>query len=268
MSNERIKIVKKKHRHEEHDVPNCGAWKIAFADFMTALMTFFLLLWLLGMMDDNQRRGVSDYFKGKQSGAISGSSAVLLPFNPENENDPIEPSGKDKDSLIDFDFLKRETVDLINKIQEKSVINGQVLAEATPDGVMITLLDKTGRPMFLNGDDEPTKWAHQAIKNIMPALSRKELKEATLVIEGYTDNKKFKESDNMDNMTLSVLRADSIRHVIKDLGFDDDKIEGIRGFGNDGKDKVNRKVTLLINIAPKFDRSGLSTKSVDNVARQ
>jgi chemotaxis protein MotB len=247
MSNQAIKIIRKKHHEEEHQLHG-GAWKIAFADFMTALMAFFLLLWLLGMMDDDQRRGVSDYFQGKKPSVIEGSPMVLLPPNPNAQEIAVNDPGKGKDSLIDFEFIKQEAVDTINKAQENSNIKNQVVAEATPEGVLITLLDKLGKPMFLSGDDEPSKWAKQAIRNIMPALNSNNVRYSKIVIEGYTDNKQFKETDQIDNMTLSALRADSIRHVLTEYGISQERIEGIRGMGYDAGDKSGRKVKLHVRI--------------------
>jgi chemotaxis protein MotB len=247
MSNQAVKIIRKKHHEEEHQ-QHGGAWKIAFADFMTALMAYFFLLWILGTMDDDQRRGVADYFQGQKPSVIEGSPMVLLPPSPKAQEIAINDLGKGKDSLIDLEFAKQKFVDSINKAQENSVIKNQVIAEATPDGVLITLLDKTGKPMFLNGDDEPTKWARQAIKNIAPTLNSEIARTYKLIVEGYTDNKRFKESDSIDNMTLSALRADSIRHTLKEFGIEIERVEGIRGMGNDGSDKTGRKTKLLVKI--------------------
>lgn len=241
--------------HEENSHPN-SAWKIVLADLMTALMVFFLILWLSGMMDDNKKRAIADHFSGKKDSLVEGHPVGVFDPNPYSTTLSVNDSNGSKNTALDMDQDSKQSEETIvkKKIEDiKKTLNNiditdQVLVEYTDNGVVLTIIDNKDQPMFVSGSDEPELWVKKVVRSIVPHLRRGVLSGHKLTFEGFTDNKRFGKDSILDNMTLSLLRADAIRFEFSNNGINDDRIKSIRGQGKGNKeDESVRKVKVYIS---------------------
>ncbi|MDH5371107.1 MAG: motility protein MotB, partial [Gammaproteobacteria bacterium] len=157
-----------------------GAWKVAYADFVTAMMAFFLLLWLLGISDEAMRGGISEMFKapspligpgGASTSMIKLGGSMEIPHgdgeklnkqsnieeskdeNPDVEADKIEKAEKEKDKIV-LDQLMVKLKESIEKSDMLKDFKDQLLLEIMPEGLRIQILDKEKRPMFAAGSEK------------------------------------------------------------------------------------------------------------------
>lgn len=237
-----------------------GAWKVAYADFVTAMMAFFMLLWLLTVSDKVVLQGLADYFtpanatisnssgSGKilggtsleSQGAKSSGSVALSVSNPspesstdtENRNDTERKNSATWDTKLppqpDANLLKAEE-QIKTAIQETPDLNrykDQVILEQTPDGLRIQLIDRDQRPMFRPGtaDLYPfTVKLFSAIAAVIAELPNR------IIIQGHTDNKGAASENSYGNWELSADRANASRRSLKAAGVSLDRFAEVTG---------------------------------------
>jgi chemotaxis protein MotB len=258
-----IIIVKKKgHGHGHHG----GGWKVALADFMTAMMAFFLLMWLLGSTNKEEKRAISGYFNDPTSQFMIGeggaNSAIVDASQPQTTpptSDPLgEPTVKpenDKESTQDNTepstaaeiaaaTLKKESEDnekaqivslqeqLQMQINDESVfqeIKDQILLDFTAEGLRIQIVDKEQRPMFDSGSAHLKPYSDAVLKALVPILSKVNNK---ISVTGYTDATPYGTNSTYTNWELSADRANSARRALQEGGYPDDKIAAVQGLGS------------------------------------
>jgi len=261
-------IIVKKINHGEHG-HHGGAWKVAFADFVTAMMAFFLLLWLMGSTTKEEKAAIASHFQNPS--AVAGVSAVPSPS-------PVQGKGGSSTSLIDLgggmelptvqkevdvtpqeepappkeakeekapenlkeqeaerqekkrlDDLMEELNAAIEKSQALEPFKDQLLLDITPEGLRIQIVDKENRPMFDSGKAD-LKW--YTVK-ILFELS-KFINEVPnrISISGHTDAAQFKGRENYSNWELSADRANAARRALVDGGMAEAKIGRVVGLGS------------------------------------
>lgn len=213
------KIVEGGHGHHG------GSWKVAYADFVTAMMAFFLLLWLLGITDENQREGISDYFKNpagiKGPGGASTSLIKLgghkempkgdrtrkmdIDRDTEYSNKKTDDQKKKKKSAEDKEFDKlsdearkedQRRLDKLLALLKIAIVESdnlqkfkdQIFIDATPDGLRIQIVDKKNRPMFDLGSSKLKKYTIVILKEIGAVISKVPNR---VSISGHTDATRF-----------------------------------------------------------------------------
>ena len=256
-----IKRVKKVSGGGHHG----GAWKVAYADFVTAMMAFFLLMWLLNATTEQQRKGLADYFNpsipiskvsGGGSGALNGSSVLsedalirdgagatrdyprTLPENDSAENDAEEG-----------DLAALEKV--LNEVGEEAFepeIAEHIQTRMTPDGLLVELVDVDGTPLFTLGSPTPAPILSVLLDTIGPILSTVE---NDIAIIGHTDSLGFA-GDNYSNWELSTDRAHAARRQLIKSGVGDSHIVEISGkadvdpISDDPLAPQNRRIAILL----------------------
>lgn len=221
-----------------------GSWKVAYADFVTALMAFFLLLWLLSMVSPDKRAVVSQYFKNfnifKEQGSspFSGSSKVLAKqggdlqiaqarFNAENLRRKIK-------SAVEHKLKSMES---------------QVIVDITDAGVRIQITDEEGSVMFQKGSAQPT----QKAKDIL-ALLAENIKDThnKIVVEGHTDSVPYR-GDQITNWELSTSRASAARRELETNGIAPSRIARVVGYSDqellikeDPENPRNRRISIIL----------------------
>ena len=248
--NNPIRIVKKKSRG--HGGHHGGAWKVAYADFVTAMMALFIVLWILGQSQD-VKEAIAAYFKDpgaftstRSGGALQGGPKPLL-FAP-----PVaSPSVPDK-RADDLEKLKTEA----KKIQEKiasvpdfSKFKEKIEVMVTSEGLRIDLVEVSEGLFF---DIGKAKLKPEAVRLLKLIASRLAALPNKVVVEGYTDARPYV-SSGYSNWDLSVDRANSARAVLEESGLAKNQIREVRGFA-DRKLKVperpldyaNRRVSILV----------------------
>jgi chemotaxis protein MotB len=266
-------IVKriKKSAHGHHG----GAWKIAYADFVTAMMAFFLLMWLLGSTAKGDLAGISEYFKtplkvALQGGSGSGDSSSL-----------IKGGGKDltrKDGQVQktIDPLEKKTINLaaakkeferqeLKKLQglkekiEKAIetnpmlkqFKNQILIDITSEGLRIQIVDEKNRPMFDLGGAHMKSYTVQILQEIGNMLNEVPNR---ISLSGHTDATPYSSGEKgYSNWELSADRANSSRRELIAGGMAESKILRVVGLSsavmldsNNPYSPINRRISLIV----------------------
>ncbi|CAO1658568.1 MULTISPECIES: flagellar motor protein MotB [Halomonadaceae] len=255
-----IVIRRKKVVHTHHG----GAWKIALADFMTALMAFFLVLWLLSVSSEETRRGVAEYFSTPLISAItggdrSGSTSAIPgggpdPTHSDGERAMIDSLQRSRPSSQDRRFFMnvQERIErAIERDPELRQLRSQMRFDLTREGLRIQLLDTDQRPMFELGSDQVAPYMRSLLRTIAPLLN--ELPNE-LSIGGHTDSVPYAGGySGYSNWELSNDRANASRRELIAGGFDPDQLLRVSGFADrvmlpetEPTDPINRRIELVV----------------------
>ena len=270
-----IKRVKK-GGHAVHG----GAWKIAYADFVTAMMAFFLLMWLLGSTTEGDKKGIADYFAsplklsllssgsgaGDASHVIKGGGQDLSRSSGQVKRGDIEA----KRATVNLQALKAEQVraelarleSLKQKVEEKIAGNtklaamaGQIKLDLTPDGLRIQITDIDKRPMFASGSAEVQASMRELLRELGSVLAEVPNR---LTLEGHTDALPFTGKDGSaergySNWELSADRANASRRELVTGGLPEEQVLRIQGLAAsapfDRKDPgspANRRISITV----------------------
>jgi chemotaxis protein MotB len=246
-----IKRVKKITAAGHHG----GSWKVAYADFVTAMMAFFLLLWLLSMVSEEKRARISEYYKNFSLYSESGSSflsgaddALFSTSGQGNEKVLTELEGDDSEAEDIQESLSKAIADKLGDLEE------QVLIEKVRDGIRIHLTDNEGSTMFQSGSNKMTAKAKEILGII--AGNIKSLKNK-VSIEGHTDALPFA-GDHYSNWELSTERASSARRELEANGLDPKRLVSVAGFADtdplikdDPNDARNRRISIILKFPQK-----------------
>jgi len=245
-----IKKIKKGHAGAHG-----GAWKVAYADFVTAMMAFFLLMWLLSMSVPEKRAGVEQYFKefslfDKQSAMDTRQGGAMIPLQDKM-------SVPQRDELTDPDASGTPAIQptqIQSKINEAIKLKladqrEQVVVEVTEAGVRIQLLYNDKDPMFAKGSPELTASGKKAIKIIAEQIIPLPNK---IAVEGHTDSVNYS-GGRYTNWELSTDRASAARVALELSGLQPERLARVSGYAStqplipeDRADPRNRRISLLV----------------------
>ncbi|GEN27947.1 flagellar motor protein MotB [Halovibrio variabilis] len=255
-----IVIRRKKVVHGHHG----GAWKIALADFMTALMALFLVMWILSVSDDETRQAVADYFSTPLVSAItggdrSGSTSVIPgggpdPTHSDGERARIDTLERTRPSMQERNFFRnlQERIErAIERDPELRQLRSQMRFDLTREGLRIQLLDTDQRPMFELGSNQVAPYMRSLLRTIAPLLN--ELPNE-LSISGHTDSVPYAGGySGYSNWELSNDRANASRRELIAGGFDPDQLLRVSGFADrvllpdtDPTNPINRRIELVV----------------------
>lgn len=234
-SNQPRPIIVKKIIEAGHGGHHGGAWKVAYADFVTAMMAFFLLMWLLGATTEKQRKALADYFSptmvtSKQDSAGSdklfgGDSIVSADKYPHKagqtgtrsmtiprdaKGGPKEASGSQTD-VARFNALQRAMSVRLQKHTGLKALAGSVRFTETRDGLRIDLVDSAEFSMFASGTDRLTPQAMALMQEVGTAV--RDLPNG-ITIRGHTDSAPWTKDPTMNNWRLSASRAEMTRRIL------------------------------------------------------
>lgn len=258
--------------------PSCGgAWKVAYADFVTAMMAFFLLLWLLNVTTDEQKNAISNYFDPthpKVSSAESGAGGVLggLTMSPQgamsSTMNPLVPQqqnketsrGKDSKSKVAkareeaekkrFKSAEEKLKQAIKENPKLAALAKNLLIDMTPEGLRIQIVDQDGESMFPSGSAkmyDKTKDLLLAITDIILSMPNE------LSVRGHTDATRYSEGATYTNWELSSDRANASRRVMMGGGITLDRLNNVMGkaeteplIAENPLDARNRRITIIL----------------------
>ena len=242
-----VKRIKKGHGGHHG-----GAWKIAYADFVTAMMAFFLLMWLLGSTSAGALSGISQYFQmplklalqggegaGDATAAVPGGGTDLTRQSGQVKRGNPDPSSGQKRAELSK-LQQRIQQKLQQKMEQSAVLKSfkdQVRLEMTPEGLRIQLIDEQNRPMFQSGGAVPMEHTRVLLQEI-----GRELNEVTnkISISGHTDATRFAgAATGYTNWELSADRANAARRELIAGGMLDEKV--LRVVGLASADPLNRQ---------------------------
>jgi chemotaxis protein MotB len=248
-----------------------GAWKIAFADFATAMMAFFLVMWLMSVATPEQKKLISGYFKDPIGFSESASPYVIdLGGSPtpapdrtlnQQEQDPADaaPSEVDLQQAESIaEEVERERLELLlqelqNKVDENPQLQrfkDQILFEITQDGLRIQIMDAENRPMFASGSARLQPYFEDillALTDTIAAVPNK------ISVSGHTDAQPFVGRGGYGNWELSADRANAARRVLIAGGYDETQVARVVGYASSALfdrdnplNPVNRRIDIVV----------------------
>jgi chemotaxis protein MotB len=269
-----IKKIKKSAAAGHHG----GAWKVAYADFVTAMMAFFLLMWLINTTSPEQKKGIADYFAPASvsettsgSGGILGGTAlgqdgdknagtqnVIQQTSPQSPDTPDSGSAKstgqgsqstsDQKDDAALQSAAQSLKQALQDMPELAELSKQIQVDVTPEGLRIQLLDQEGRSMFKENSAQPNDRAqillHAVTKVINQLPNRISITGHTSATPGMRDPKDWQ---------LSSARADASRQILQGSGVDGDRIAQVTGkassdplYPDDPTLPGNRRITIVL----------------------
>lgn len=246
-----IKKVKKKVHNKHHG----GSWKIAYADFVTAMMTFFLLMWLLSMLNKSQLEGISEYFKDPHRGYTEEKPQEKPQEEPKlavSGGEVLEQIEKEKQGRAESEKIKQELVTQLKENPKVSEYENALNFVVMSEGLKIELKELENQTMFSNGKTDFAKYATAILDWLGPALNKYPNR---VMIIGHTDAKPYAGGlANYSNWELSSDRANATRRTLIEHGMQPEKIVRISGMADidkldsaaDGLDPANRRIVIII----------------------
>ncbi|APW45608.1 flagellar motor protein MotB [Rhodoferax antarcticus] len=268
-------IIIKRIKKTAH-VAHGGAWKIAYADFVTAMMAFFLLMWLLGSTSEGDKKGLSDYFQSPlkvamQGGSGAGASQSLVNAGGNDltqtagqskrgdgsdpqarrlsgNQDKVARARKDAQKIAE---LSAKISSLISQNPKLAEFSEQIKLKVTPDGLQIQIVDDQKRPMFDSGSASVKPYMHDILMQIGSALSDVDNK---ISLEGHTDQTPYSnQARGYSNWELSADRANATRRELVAAGMPNDKMARVMGLASsvlldeeNPRSASNRRISITI----------------------
>ncbi|WGM47592.1 Motility protein B [Brevundimonas sp. NIBR10] len=240
-----------------------GAWKVAYADFVTAMMAFFLLMWLINTTDPEQKRGIAEYFApasvsqttsgsggilggtslGDDGAKSSGSMSVLQQMAPEAPQDAPPDAGQSQnvasasDEALRAEIARREAAEFqsaaeslrqaMQRMPELAELSKQMIIDQTPEGLRIQLVDQEGRSMFEQNSARPNARAQVLLRAISTVINRLPNR---ISITGHTSAVAGSGRASVaTDWPLSAERANASRQILQTAGVDGDRVYSVAG---------------------------------------
>lgn len=229
-----IYLIKKKiHGHGHHG----GAWKVAYADFVTAMMAFFMVMWLMGS-SEKVKSAVSGYFRDpagfkKQSGTGMSGEGEQITLSKD-----------------DMEGLKEKIQSAMKQMPDFKTIKDHVTMTVTGEGLRIELLEKEKGMFFQSGSSSPSQFGKDILAKMSAELAKLP---NTIAIEGHTDSKPFSSGGDYSNWELSTDRANAARRLMSGNGLRHDQVKQVRGFADqrlmeekEPDAAKNRRISIIV----------------------
>jgi len=263
-------IVKriKKAAHGHHG----GAWKVAFADFVTAMMAFFLLMWLMGSTSQAERDAIAHYFENPSAiQGPGGASTSMIELGTSTNNQNTDGSNdsqssdnngtnsksksaseeievvKDKQRL---DSLKQDLEEAINASKALNPFKDQLLLDITAEGLRIQIIDKENRPMFDSGSSHLKIYTEAILLEFSKIINKVPNR---ISLTGHTDATVYSSTRGYTNWELSTDRANASRRALVKGGLDKSKVAKVVGLSStvlfdksNPKSPVNRRISMIV----------------------
>jgi chemotaxis protein MotB len=274
MSKEDVGRVVIHRPHGKSERHHDDSWKIAYADFVTAMMSFFLVMWLVSIVPKKELQGVAEYFRMPLMTAIVGgpkvdTSTTLIPGGspsvipnkdplPQKSDDDALKKGRnsaqqeeDRHDTQRLEGLKSDIDTLIKTDPILKEFKNQLLLDMTPDGLRVEIVDKPPRPMFATGKAQVQPYMGKILRRLGPVFNKLPNK---VTISGHTDAIQYATGEReYSNWELSADRANSARKELVAGGMDERKVKRILGLSSSVslvKDNpnaaVNRRISLVV----------------------
>jgi chemotaxis protein MotB len=276
MSDLKQVIIVRKRRKAAH-AHHGGVWKVAYADFVTAMMAFFLVMWLVGAGTKQQRAAISEYFKnpsmtpgqstmspsgkmgpgGASTSMIKLGGALDLPKGPGDQQAFAKPSAAEVDKLAReqekrrLEQLMQDLKEAIAQSQAMAPYKDQLLLDITSEGLRIQIVDKKNRPMFDTGSGVMKPYTVQILHELAGFVNQVP---NAISISGHTDSAPYIRADSAyGNWELSADRANAARRTLVEGGMQPAKVARIVGLAAsvpldkaDPAAAINRRISIVV----------------------
>jgi chemotaxis protein MotB len=257
MADEQPILIKKVSGHGGH---HGGAWKVAYADFVTAMMALFIVLWLMNSSKPVQE-AVGGYFRDPHGLAQKKGTAL----GGAGETAPVVKKE-------DMAKLKQDLLKLMEQLADFNKLKKQIEMTVTPEGLKIELMEDPNGTFFENGKAQPTPIMQKLLEVLSVAIGKLP---NPVSIEGHTDSKPFSDSQTYGNWELSTDRANAARRLMQNSGLRPDQVVQVRGYADQNprkplqpEDASNRRVTLIIQYVKLEQPSALTSNGSLPSAKQ
>lgn len=257
---------------------NGGAWKVAYADFVTAMMALFMVLWI-SAQDKEILIATSEYFQNPFRSPMDATSGVL----PFNNNKTSKAEGKeqgsekeqDRNKQIQMTFLNSVAADFYRLLHLDQNLEGKPIEiQVTTDGLRVTLYDRARRPLFTPETTTLTEWGTFVLQNMAWTIDRHGF---NVTIDGHASNAAVSRKANYDHWDLSADRANAARRALVHYAVDAKQIERVTGYadtrplpGPASDLDSNERVTLNLTLTARnrFKDSKLVDEAVPVIAAE
>jgi chemotaxis protein MotB len=246
--------MSKKKRHAHHG----GSWKVAYADFVTAMMALFLCLWLTAQ-DTKIKDAVERAFTNPFS-SVTKESTGLIPNKDKTASE--KQAGKfESVSAVEMETMRHVSDDLMRLLQQQDQSESSVKIELTPDGLRINIFDRSHKPVFEPNSNHFTQYGSWVFSTLAWEISR--YKTFKIELEGHTETVVEAGRESTDKWALSTERADAARLKVVQSGVLDTQICKVSGYADTAPmndyppdAEINRRVTVMLKMKESVD--GLS----------
>ncbi|MDM0007980.1 flagellar motor protein MotB [Variovorax sp. J22G73] len=261
MSEGKPKIIIK-HVHKAHGGGHHGGgWKIAYADFMTAMMAFFLVMWLLSISSPKQRDGIAEHFRMPLRVAMNGGdksslSSSMIPgggadvMHVEGEVKNTEATSEDEADANRLAEMKQQLEELIAKSPVFQQFRSQILIDITTEGLRLQIVDTENRPMFELSSARVVPHMRAILRELAPALNVLPNK---ITLSGHTDAIVYTNDRSYGNWELSADRANASRRELMIGGMAEGKVLRVIGLADsmhldkaDPRNPINRRISIIL----------------------
>src|SRR5690606_3653649 len=276
MSESKPTVVVGRFRKIKRGGHHGGAWKVAYADFVTAMMAFFLVLWLMAATSKPERAAISEYFRNPSP--LSGSSATPAPgmagpggastsmiklggatdVSRGNSNDPFQnqqeavptPVQEREREKQRLEALKQELQEAISQSQALEPFKDQLLLDITPEGLRIQIVDQQNRPMFDLGSARLMPYTQSILQELSHFIGQVPNR---ISLTGHTDTTAYSTRLGYSNWELSADRANAARRTLLEAGMDEAKVARVVGLSSsvlfdkaNPQNPINRRISIVV----------------------
>ena len=268
--------MSKKNRRKKGEAHHGGAWKVAFADFMTALMALFLVMWI-SSQEKKILIATARYFQNPFNSPLNRTSGVM----PYDTNKPSQPHGDDSGADqptsskkdIDLTYLNSVAQDFSKMLNlDQDLADKPIDVQVTSDGLRIILYDRSRRPLFVNNTPEFTEWGRFVMQSLAWMIDRQRFH---VVIEGHTRRGLVMPKPEYTAWELSADRANAARRALPLYAVDEKLIERVTGFADTRpmpfqppESEANQRVTLSLTMGVRTKEVAPSGKKPANPVAQ
>ncbi len=237
---------------KKHGGHHGGAWKVAYADFVTAMMALFLVLWLTSQ-DEKIKEAVERSFKNPFA-SLTKESTGLIPS--KDTKAAVSSQGNfDSASAVELNMLRKISEDILKAFQQgQDQEDDPIKLESTPEGLRITVFDRTHKAVFQPDSAEFTKYGQWLFSTLAWQVSRYP-KHFLMELEGHTEAGHAPKSEIYGSWELTTDRANAARRLLQEHGVKAAQVRKVAGFADtkpmaemDATDERNRRVTLLLKM--------------------
>jgi chemotaxis protein MotB len=240
-----------KKRHPHHG----GSWKVAYADFVTAMMALFLCLWLTAQ-DTKIKDAVERAFTNPFS-SVTKESVGIIPNKEKTASD--KQAGKFQSvSAVEMETMRHVSEDLTKLLQQQDETESSVKIEVTPDGLRINIFDRSHKPIFEPDTDTFTQYGGWVFSTLAWEISR--YKAFKIELEGHTETHVQPGRESLSKWELSTERANAARRKVVQSGVDDGQICKVSGYADTApmpdfppEAEINRRVTVMLKLKESVD---------------
>jgi chemotaxis protein MotB len=225
----------------KHDGAHTGAWKVAYADFVTSMMALFIVLWVVSSGDPELKAGVARYFRDP---AVFDSAQGLVPIKEPDQELVSQPGGEG------LKALQEELLEALRRLKEYPSIAEQISIRMTPDGLLIELVDTDSQAFF----DLSSAELKPILRRVLEVIAHRVMDfPNSIAISGHTDARQYHNKAFYSNWELSSARALNARRAMEEMQFPPARVERVIGYADrillspdNPLNPANRRISILV----------------------